>query len=630
MLILLLAVHPNDYVRAIWEFSTLQDGSGENYTWLGWFLKLETQSYGLHVHKPSLVIQYPLGMDKDRLASFPSSGLTKNHPTSSNSLKFRSDQNPDAEGDFPILKHDRYRRRNPIHFSYPSEFYTNSVGEGSNICQSGIIFLRGYMSAAWIKNIGACFTVDPEFFCRHMDFQNPDEAPKNFSVPSLPSCSSHLIELPIMTIGIDHSGKVLQGKTTQTLREDVERALDNFRERVTNMNGCDMADGESMVRDFYVFDETHFAVEQRISICLEKSKDGKTFQCESLSTDQMDRCEIIFCCNLTNISYATVVLIWLDSGIEYHDIPLDKSKPIPFLTPTPYPKSTLSDPHSKRPSYPWDTQPNTNRHYLPVTLRKHKIALKTHLLHKDPDRSDPSARSAAHLPKDYGRSLHSPIMAKDAFYSLTEILDFAASSHMEFLNLIDLKLDQYTSLPATEDFRVLPNLKYSKKILYRYIQKTERSLGSIQHVISKDSQWPKASSADHAKSEKARKTAERIERDFVHLLARAETLHRRTTEAIAVLMSSISISESQRAVEQAEDMGRLTFLAFLFVPLSLATGFFGMNFKELDGEKLSLLWWAVGSLVCLGVAVGGYYIYPYVERLKRAMKIASALPRMLR
>ena len=290
------------------------------------------------------------------------------------------------------------------------------------------------------------------------------------------------------------------------------------------------------------------------------------------------------------------------------------------MTRTPSSKSTLSEPYLKGPSYPWViTDPGIDHRYLPITLRRHKIALKSHLLQQDG--LEPSARSVGHLPQDYGRSLHSSIMTKDAFYCLTELLDFAASSHMEFLNLIDLKLDLYISLPAAEDFMVLPNLKYTSKILYRYIQKTERLLGSIRHAISSDSRWPKASSADPAKSEKARITGQRIERDFEHLLKRANELHKRATDAITVLLSSISISESQRAIQQAEDMGRLTFLAFLFVPLSLATSFFGMNFIELDGTKLSVWWWAVTSVICLGVAVAGYYIYPYMQQLKRGLKL---------
>lgn len=282
-LTLLFPVHPNEYAIAVWEFSRLRDGSGGNYTWLGWFLKLELPSHKPHPDTAPFVIQYSLGMEKDRQSSFSSSVLSRNSDISSVSLALfpKTDQNRNVELELPVQKQDRYRRRNPIFFSDPTDFYTRSLGEGSNGSQSGIIFLCGYMSAAWIKNIGARFTVDPEFFCRHMDFQNPDETPRSFSLPSLPSSSSYLIELPVMTIGIDKSSKVLQGKTIEKTREYVEKSLNDFRERVTKMNGRSMMDGESMIRDFYLFDGTHFAMEQRISICLEKSKDGKSFQCKS-------------------------------------------------------------------------------------------------------------------------------------------------------------------------------------------------------------------------------------------------------------------------------------------------------------------------------------------------------------
>lgn len=286
LLILLWTVHPDDYVRAVWDFSALPDGSGENYTWLGWFLKTEPPSDRPHPHATPSVIQYPLGMEKDRQSSLSSSVMSRTSDISSvsSALLPKTDHNRSVEVDPPVQKQDRYKHRKPIFFADPSDFYTRSLGEGSNGSQSGIIFLCGYKPASWIKNIGARFTVDPEFFCRHMDFQNPDETPRNFSLPSLPSSSSYLIELPVMTIGIGKSSKVFQGKTIEKRREYVEKALNDFRERVTKINGCNMMDGESMIRDFYLFDGTHFAMEQRISICLEKSKDGKSFQCKSLST----------------------------------------------------------------------------------------------------------------------------------------------------------------------------------------------------------------------------------------------------------------------------------------------------------------------------------------------------------
>ena len=212
------------------------------------------------------------------------------------------------------------------------------------------------------------------------------------------------------------------------------------------------------------------------------------------------------------------------------------------------------------------------------------VALKCHLF-TAPQSDDTASTTrqdqfASHLPTDYGRSLRPTLMSRDPFYSLTEVFDFAASSQMEFLNLIDIKLDKYTSLPSSQDFQSLPNLTYTKQILYRHIQKTQRILDSIKNA--QHPRWSKDPS--ESGSRKAAIAANNLEQDFMHLLDRATTLHQRTTEAITVLMSSISISESQRAMEQAQRVGKLTFLAFFFVPLSFTTSFFGMNVEELEGN----------------------------------------------
>ncbi|KAK1778044.1 cora-like Mg2+ transporter protein-domain-containing protein [Copromyces sp. CBS 386.78] len=590
-------LQPHEYARAVWEYTRLPNCVGDNYIWLGWFLKCdESVPNTVSANAPgdkspnpvSLVVQYPLGSNDDPSSSQPIlAGLTPTFSITSIPSPASGEPIPATERTSADERRNRHEVKTSVTFNTPADFFSNSIGEGLNGAQSSIIFLRGHLSAGWINNVGARYIIDPEFFCRHLDFRSPKETPKNFSIPALPSGSSFLIELPVMTIGIDKTNRGSQGKTIETMRREAEAALETYRHRLATYK---MADGESMIRDFYVFDEAHFAMEQRISICMEKSKDERTFR----------------------------LLVWLDSGEEFHDFG-DPSSPNPSSpTSSSSPSLHLSsfNPRQNTQSCPWVIKKPSeeNRKYLPVILHRHKIGLKSHLLIDGI--SNPSARSAAHLPNDYGRSLHGTIMSQDAFYCLAEIFNFAASSQMEFLNLIDLKLDLYTSLPTEEDFKVLPNLKYSKKILYRYIQKTERVLESIRNATNKESRWPRPTD----QTEKARVTAQNIEHDFEHLLKRAQTLHSRTTDAITVLLSSISIYESQRAIQQAEDMAKLTFLAFLFVPLSFATSFFGMNFKELDGNKLSVWWWGVGSGISLVIAILAYYLFPQVERLKNRVK----------
>jgi len=196
-------------------------------------------------------------------------------------------------------------------------------------------------------------------------------------------------------------------------------------------------------------------------------------------------------------------------------------------------------------------------------------------------------------------------MAQDALYSLTEVFTLAASSQMQFLNLIDAKLDTYTSSMDSPDsaFSSLPNLRYTKRILIRYMQMTRRVLESIR-TASAHSKWPR--DASEACSRRTAVAAQGLEQDFGHLLERAEALHRRTTEAIGVLMSSISISESQKAIEQAQRVGKLTFLAFVFVPLSFTTSAFGMSVTELK-DGVDLKWWVTLSVPVTAFAVALFY-----------------------
>lgn len=64
-----------------------------------------------------------------------------------------------------------------------------------------------------------------------------------------------------------------------------------------------------------------------------------------------------------------------------------------------------------------------------------------------------------------------------------------------------------------------------------------------------------------------------------HLGEDLDTTIRRIETTFHVLMSSMSIVESERAINEAETVSKLTHLAFFFIPLTLVAGVFGMNIK---------------------------------------------------
>lgn len=170
---------------------------------------------------------------------------------------------------------------NSISFLDPDSFYRHNYSKDPESC---IIFMRGFLTALWINNIGARYKVDPEFFCRHLNFRPADDKSNNFSLPSLPSSSWHLIELPAITLGTrDVQTGTLRSDKIEKLRKEGAKELVDHHHCISKLSSSGMRPGEMMIRDFYVFDETHFAVEQRISICMQLA-DDKTFSCKRVET----------------------------------------------------------------------------------------------------------------------------------------------------------------------------------------------------------------------------------------------------------------------------------------------------------------------------------------------------------
>lgn len=219
-----------------------------------------------HSYQDDFVVLYPLGPDENAAATPASSTPSRQAPS-------------DSEADHDSMDERRHEARRSIPFQDPHAFYRDS--QSRNGPQSHIIFLRGYLSAAWIKNIGGGYFVDPEFFRRHLDFRPANDSSNNFSTPALPSTSWYLMELPIITIGMRSGPRgPLRMEKIEELRKQGAEALERHHGQIAELSSSRMTEGESMIRDFYVFDETHFAVEQRISVCMQPAESGDTFSCE--------------------------------------------------------------------------------------------------------------------------------------------------------------------------------------------------------------------------------------------------------------------------------------------------------------------------------------------------------------
>ena len=82
--------------------------------------------------------------------------------------------------------------------------------------------------------------------------------------------------------------------------------------------------------------------------------------------------------------------------------------------------------------------------------------------------------------------------------------------------------------------------------------------------------------------------------DFKDLDNEATSLSQACNDSIGLEMNMVSILDSKKSIEQADRVQKLTFLAYLFVPMSFITGIFWMNVKEINGSSPKLwLYFAV-------------------------------------
>ena len=94
---------------------------------------------------------------------------------------------------------------------------------------------------------------------------------------------------------------------------------------------------------------------------------------------------------------------------------------------------------------------------------------------------------------------------------------------------------------------------------------------------------------------------------------------------IQIKLMNVQVTESRKAIEQAETVRHLTVLAFIFIPTSTVCGFFGMYVKQLQNVEMSLFWVSglVVVILVLILAMGGSLTFLLVGYLLSAHESIS-------
>ena len=90
--------------------------------------------------------------------------------------------------------------------------------------------------------------------------------------------------------------------------------------------------------------------------------------------------------------------------------------------------------------------------------------------------------------------------------------------------------------------------------------------------------------------------------DYANLIQTSQNVLETTQITLQQRANQAAIDEARRALVQSESIGRLTLVAFVFIPLNFATAFFGMNLRQLGTGSTSAGYFFLGALVAFGAA----------------------------
>ena len=107
-----------------------------------------------------------------------------------------------------------------------------------------------------------------------------------------------------------------------------------------------------------------------------------------------------------------------------------------------------------------------------------------------------------------------------------------------------------------------------------------------------------------------------LEKDFEYLLSNLDDLHSRAERMMSVVTAVLSIEESQKALQQNRSLGRLTYLAAIFVPLSFISSFFSMNE---DITRLDKTFW-IYFVIALPVTSVALFVTRYSHGLAKTLQ----------
>ena len=100
-----------------------------------------------------------------------------------------------------------------------------------------------------------------------------------------------------------------------------------------------------------------------------------------------------------------------------------------------------------------------------------------------------------------------------------------------------------------------------------------------------------------------------LSQTLVHILEDLNRLDEQLNDEIHLIIGAVTVQDSDANKQQSERATLLTLLAAVYLPLTLVTGIFGMNIKDIDEGKPS--WRACGEVLAVVAACTIMFVFAY-------------------
>ncbi|KAK4614154.1 hypothetical protein CLAFUW4_09099 [Fulvia fulva] len=439
-----------------------------------------------------------------------------------------------GNGTFAVL-YDFQRTDPMVKLQHPAEL---TDYEPHRQAQSDLLFLRGYPSPEWLSAVGSRVDVDIEFLEHHLQLYAKQPVQLARTWPPVASQAVMEPRLRLTTLGYLLDSDESTRSSVSHVQKLRQRTRGLFGSYLDSIRNDEVGLGDSLLHSICVHDGTNFSFGQDISICVKQTEIG------------------------------WFALIWLDFGSH-----------------------NLADgPKGRHLLAPLGSNP-ANTIFRPTVFGRACEARDGTPTRGSTDDPNISAecidQNAMHLWRNYDYGLYINLARSSSLHAPSKLFAFAAASGSQFLNLIQRLVDDEVRLADAfePENASMSNLLHHQQVL----NERRRRLKGGPLALEEQSSWPHALSVTQTELHMTGHTQSKLYRDFDGLIRAAQDIADECNRGARNVIQLASHAESQKAIAQAEDLGRLTRLATIFVPLTLIAAFFGMD-SSLFGQGTLPIW----------------------------------------